>query len=84
MTRPWCLTGRSEHFTRAAPGGTGAVKCGGNYAAALAGQLEAMAAGCDQTVWLDAVEHRWVVRSALLGIQYGTEADRYGWRHKIC
>jgi branched-chain amino acid aminotransferase len=50
----------SGHYTRAAPGGTGAVKCGGNYAAALAGQLEAIAAGCDQTVWLDAVEHRWV------------------------
>ncbi len=50
----------SERYTRAAPGGTGAVKCGGNYAAALAGQLEALAAGCDQTVWLDAVEHQWV------------------------
>jgi branched-chain amino acid aminotransferase len=50
----------SERYTRAAPGGTGAAKCGGNYAAALAGQLEAMAAGCDQTVWLDAAEHRWV------------------------
>ncbi|HEY1914923.1 MAG TPA: branched-chain amino acid aminotransferase [Streptosporangiaceae bacterium] len=50
----------SERYTRAAPGGTGAAKCGGNYAAALAGQLEAMTAGCDQTVWLDAAEHRWV------------------------
>jgi branched-chain amino acid aminotransferase len=49
-----------EHFTRAAPGGTGEAKCGGNYAAALAGQLEALAAGCDQAVWLDAAEHRWV------------------------
>jgi len=50
----------SEQYTRAAPGGTGAVKFGGNYAAALAGQLEAIAAGCDQAVWLDAVEHRWI------------------------
>jgi branched-chain amino acid aminotransferase len=50
----------SERYTRAAPGGTGEVKCGGNYAAALAGQIEALAAGCDQAVWLDAVEHRWV------------------------
>jgi branched-chain amino acid aminotransferase len=50
----------SENYTRAAPGGTGAAKCGGNYAAALAGQLEALAAGCDQAVWLDAVEHSWV------------------------
>ncbi|HEY7433380.1 MAG TPA: branched-chain amino acid aminotransferase [Streptosporangiaceae bacterium] len=50
----------SERYTRAAPGGTGAAKCGGNYAAALAGQLEALAAGCDQAVWLDAVEHSWI------------------------
>jgi branched-chain amino acid aminotransferase len=50
----------TERYTRAAPGGTGEAKCGGNYAAALAGQLEAVAAGCDQAVWLDAVERRWV------------------------
>jgi branched-chain amino acid aminotransferase len=50
----------SEQFSRAAPGGTGEAKCGGNYAAALAGQLQARAAGCDQAVWLDAAEHRWV------------------------
>jgi branched-chain amino acid aminotransferase len=50
----------SKDYTRAAPGGTGAAKCGGNYAAAFAGQSEALANGCDQVVWLDAVEHRWV------------------------
>jgi branched-chain amino acid aminotransferase len=50
----------AENYTRAAPGGTGEAKCGGNYAAALAGQLEAVTAGCDQAVWLDAVERRWV------------------------
>jgi branched-chain amino acid aminotransferase len=50
----------AEHYTRAAPGGTGEAKCGGNYAAALAGQLEAVTAECDQAVWLDAVERRWV------------------------
>jgi branched-chain amino acid aminotransferase len=50
----------SQEYTRAAPGGTGAVKCGGNYAAAFAGQQEAVANGCDQVVWLDSAEHRWV------------------------
>lgn len=30
----------SEDFTRAAPGGTGAAKCGGNYAASLQAQAE--------------------------------------------
>ncbi len=50
----------SEHYTRAAPGGTGAAKCGGNYAASLVAQSEAINQGCDQVVFLDAAEHRWV------------------------
>jgi branched-chain amino acid aminotransferase len=50
----------SENFTRAAPGGTGEAKCGGNYAASLSAQAEAYKEGCDQVVFLDAVEHRWV------------------------
>ncbi|MGC4250688.1 MAG: branched-chain amino acid aminotransferase [Sphingobium sp.] len=50
----------SEHYTRAAPGGTGAAKCGGNYAASLIAQAEASRHGCDQVVFLDAAEHRWV------------------------
>jgi branched-chain amino acid aminotransferase len=50
----------SENFTRAAPGGTGAAKCGGNYAASLAAQAEGLREGCEQVVFLDAVERRWV------------------------
>lgn len=50
----------SQHYTRAAPGGTGAAKCGGNYAASLVAQAEATAQGCDQVVFLDAAEHKWV------------------------
>jgi branched-chain amino acid aminotransferase len=50
----------SEGFTRAARGGTGTAKCGGNYAASLLPQREASAHGCDQVVFLDAVEGRWV------------------------
>ncbi|GAA2707693.1 branched-chain amino acid aminotransferase [Micromonospora olivasterospora] len=50
----------SPDYTRAAPGGTGAAKCGGNYAASLAAQAEAIEAGCDQVVFLDAVERRFV------------------------
>ncbi|KUM80509.1 branched-chain amino acid aminotransferase [Streptomyces curacoi] len=50
----------TEEFSRAAPGGTGAAKCAGNYAAGLLAQETARAHGCDQVVWLDAAEHRWV------------------------
>lgn len=50
----------SQDYVRAAPGGTGAAKCGGNYAASLLAQSEASRHGCDQVVFLDAVERRWV------------------------
>ncbi|MCQ2004850.1 branched-chain amino acid aminotransferase [Rhizobium sp. NRK18] len=50
----------SEHYSRAAPGGTGAAKCGGNYAASLLAQAEAYKNGCDQVVFLDAAEKRYI------------------------
>jgi branched-chain amino acid aminotransferase len=50
----------SENYTRASVGGTGAVKCGGNYAASLRAQAEAIDHGCDQVVFLDAIERRYI------------------------
>ncbi|WP_198598149.1 branched-chain amino acid aminotransferase [Blastococcus atacamensis] len=50
----------SEDYARAAPGGTGDVKCAGNYAASLLPQQEASALGCDQVVYLDAVEKKYI------------------------
>ncbi|MCI9888738.1 branched-chain amino acid aminotransferase [Micrococcales bacterium 31B] len=50
----------SEEYTRAAPGGTGAAKCGGNYAASLIAQQQAAEHGCQQVCFLDAVERRWI------------------------
>ncbi len=50
----------SQDYTRAAPGGTGAAKCGGNYATSLVAQAEAIKHGCDQVVYLDAAERRWI------------------------
>ena len=50
----------SHDYTRAGPGGTGAAKCGGNYATSLVAQTDATRRGCDQVVFLDAVERRWV------------------------
>ncbi|MGH6786482.1 MAG: branched-chain amino acid aminotransferase [Novosphingobium sp.] len=47
-------------YTRAAPGGTGAAKCGGNYAASLVPTGEAFARGHDQVLFLDAAERKWV------------------------
>lgn len=50
----------STEYVRAAPGGTGAAKFAGNYAASLLAQQQAAAKGCDQVVWLDAIERRWI------------------------
>jgi branched-chain amino acid aminotransferase len=64
----------STEYTRAAPGGTGAAKCAGNYAAAFVAQAQATARGCDQVVWLDAAEHRWVEEMGGMNLYfvYGT------------
>ncbi len=45
----------SEDYTRAARGGTGFAKAGGNYGGAFAAGRQAAAQGCDQVVWLDSV-----------------------------
>lgn len=50
----------SQDYSRAAPGGTGAAKCGGNYASSLVAQAEAIRLGHDQVVFLDATENRWI------------------------
>jgi branched-chain amino acid aminotransferase len=50
----------TEEYTRAGRGGMGAAKTGGNYASSLLPQQQAMAQGCDQVVFLDAQEMRYV------------------------
>ena len=50
----------SEDYVRAAPGGTGAAKFAGNYAASLLAQAQAEEKGCDQVVWLDAIERKYI------------------------
>lgn len=50
----------TEDYTRAGRGGMGAAKTGGNYASSLVAQQEATAQGCDQVVFLDAAEGKYV------------------------
>ena len=50
----------SEHYSRAGKGGTGAAKTGGNYAASLIAQNEAYANGCQQVLFLDSVEGKYL------------------------
>ena len=50
----------TEEYTRAGRGGMGAAKTGGNYASSLVAQQEAIEQGCDQVVFLDAQEGKYV------------------------
>jgi branched-chain amino acid aminotransferase len=63
----------SSDYIRAAKGGTGAAKCGGNYAAGLLAQARATANGCDQTVFLDAVERKWIEELGGMNIFFVTK-----------
>lgn len=54
--RLWIAT---DHV-RAAQGGTGEAKCGGNYGGAYVAQRRAAANDCDDVVWLDAAERSYV------------------------
>jgi branched-chain amino acid aminotransferase len=66
----------TEDYSRAGPGGTGAAKCGGNYAASLIAQQQATANGCDQVVFLDAAERRWVEELGGMNVFFLLEGDR--------
>jgi branched-chain amino acid aminotransferase len=66
----------SDTDTRAAAGGTGAAKAAGNYASALPAQQRAAAEGCDQVVWLDAAERRWVEELGAMNLFFVTGTGR--------
>ena len=55
---------------RAAPGGTGFAKCAGNYGASLVAKRQAVAHGCDETLWLDAHERRWIEEMGGMNIAF--------------
>ncbi|MGH8877136.1 MAG: branched-chain amino acid aminotransferase, partial [Stackebrandtia sp.] len=66
----------SQEYTRAAPGGTGAAKCGGNYATSLRPQSEAIENGCEQVVFLDAVHRKYIDELGGMNIFFVYEDDK--------
>lgn len=66
----------ADHLNRAGPGGTGAAKCGGNYAASLMAQKEALGHDCDQVIFLDAIEHRWIDELGGMNLFFVFDDDR--------
>ncbi len=58
------------HFTRAAAGGTGWAKTGGNYAAALYPASLAQKEGYDQLIWTDGKNHEYVEESGTMNLLF--------------
>ena len=57
-----------DEYVRAVKGGTGFTKCGGNYAASIAGQVKAESQGCAQVLWLDGVHRKYVEEVGTMNI----------------
>lgn len=66
----------STQYARAGAGGTGAAKCGGNYASSLAGQLEGIEHGCDQAVFLDSSTHTYIEELGGMNLFFVTKDGR--------
>ncbi|HEY7016754.1 MAG TPA: branched-chain amino acid aminotransferase [Streptosporangiaceae bacterium] len=58
----------SDNYRRAGEGGTGAAKCGGNYASGLAAQVESQQHGCDQVLYVDSAEPRWLEEAGTMNL----------------
>ena len=59
-----------ENYVRAVRGGVGFAKVGGNYAASMAAQAEAKAAGYAQVLWLDGVERKYIEEVGSMNIVF--------------
>ena len=57
-------------FVRAVEGGTGAAKCGGNYAAAILPTQLANKEGYDQLIWTDAIHHEYMEESGTMNLMF--------------
>ena len=59
-----------QKYSRASPGGLGAAKASGNYAASLLAAREAAEAGYTQVLWLDALQGRYVEEVGAMNILF--------------
>ncbi|MFC0773253.1 branched-chain amino acid aminotransferase [Terrimonas alba] len=57
-------------YSRAAKGGTGFVKCGGNYGGALYPTQLAKQQGYDQLLWTDASENKFIEESGMMNVMF--------------
>lgn len=64
-----------DTYVRAAPGGTGTVKTGGNYAASLKAQELAEEKGYSQVLWLDARENKYIEEVGSMNIFFKIDGE---------
>ena len=57
-------------YVRAFPGGTGAAKCGGNYAGSMLASIEAQKKGFHNVLWLDGIERKYVEEAGLMNVAF--------------
>ena len=57
-------------YIRAARGGTGFAKCGGNYGGAFYPTLLAREQGYDQVLWTDAAQNKFIEESGMMNIMF--------------
>ena len=66
-----------DEYVRAAPGGTGYIKCGGNYAASIIASEKAHQLGFSQVLWLDGVERKYVEEVGSMNIFFKIDGQIY-------
>jgi branched-chain amino acid aminotransferase len=69
FSRPTRLKVERE-FARAARGGTGSAKCGGNYAGAFYPARKAKEEGYDQVLWTDAGDHDYIEEAGMMNVMF--------------
>ena len=66
-----------DEYVRATPGGTGYIKCGGNYAASIIAGEKAHKLGYSQVLWLDGVERKYVEEVGSMNIFFKIDGEIY-------
>ena len=57
-------------YVRAARGGTGSAKCGGNYGASFLPTKIAQEEGYDQVLWTDRKENKYIEESGMMNVMF--------------
>lgn len=66
-----------DEYVRATPGGTGYIKCGGNYAASIIASEKGHKLGFSQVLWLDGVERKYIEEVGSMNIMFKVDGEIY-------